>query len=221
MADGHGNTDGGNGVGASRPFAWAPPLAAAARSCCFFRRSVRFRLAERCDRCRSVWRPGIRHSVLTGQDLGTFRVASAARRASAMPAICVSRTSTGCPLFRRVAARTAASVAAALSKSKTRFSKSSFSKRANAVSSVCRRRSDGSKARPKCASNNVMLVIHTESAGWRSSHATMATSRNPGLNASALDTGIQCSSATTSKGAVLVPSVPKQNAAAQRFRLNL
>ena len=45
-----------------------------------------------------------------------------------------------------------------------RFSKSSFSKRANAVSSVCRRRPNGSNARPKRASNNVMLVIQRESA---------------------------------------------------------
>jgi hypothetical protein len=59
-------------------------------------------------------------------------------------------------------------VAAALSKSHTRFSKSFFSKRANAASSVYWRRRNGSNARLKRASNNVMLVIHTESAGWRS-----------------------------------------------------
>jgi hypothetical protein len=59
-------------------------------------------------------------------------VASVVRRARAIPAICVSRRSTGRPFFCRAAASDASSVAAALSKSNTRFSKSSCSKRANA-----------------------------------------------------------------------------------------
>ena len=106
----------------------------------------------------------------------TFRVANVAWRASAMPAIWVSRMSTDRPLFCRAAASDAASTAAALSKSKTRFSKSSRRSRSNSNSSFCRRRPDGSSARPKRASNNVMLVIQTDSAGCRSSHFTTAAS---------------------------------------------
>ena len=113
----------------------------------------------------------------------TFRVASVACRASAMPAICVSRMSTGRPFFCRAAAKDAASVAAALSKSNTRFSKSSFRRPTNAASSVCRRRPDGSNAMPKRTSNNVILVIQTDSAGWRSSHATTGASGTVRINA--------------------------------------
>src|SRR5262249_21055908 len=82
--------------------------------------------------------------------------------------------STGCPLFGRGGARKAGAVAAALSKSNTRFSRSSFRSCSNADSSACRRRPDGSKARAKRVSDNVMLVIQTDSAGWRSSHAATA-----------------------------------------------
>ena len=113
----------------------------------------------------------------------TFRVANVAWRASAIPAIWVSRMSTGRPLFCRAAASDAASVAAALSKSKTRFSKSSRRSRSNSNSSLCRRRPDGSSARPKRASNNVMLVIQTDLAGWRSSHLTTAASGTERISA--------------------------------------
>ena len=98
-----------------------------------------------------------------------FRVASVARRATAMPAICVFRMSIGRPAFCRSAAIDAASVAAALSKSNTRLSRSSFSNRPNAASSVCRRRPPGSSAKPRRVSKSLMLVIQIDSAGWLSS----------------------------------------------------
>jgi len=112
-----------------------------------------------------------------------FRVANVACRASAMPAIWVSRMSTDLPLFCRAAASDAASAAAALSKSKTRFSKSSRRSRSNSDSSFCRRRPEGSSARPKRASNNVMLVIQIDSAGCRSSHLTTAASGTARISA--------------------------------------
>ena len=104
--------------------------------------------------------------IFRSEKCRTFRVASVARRASAIPAICVSRMSTGRPSFRRAAANAAASVAAEISKSNTRFSRSSFSSRPNAASSAFRRRPDGNSAKPNSASNKVMLVIQTDLAGW-------------------------------------------------------
>jgi hypothetical protein len=83
--------------------------------------------------------------ILRSAKCCTFRVAKVACRASAIPAICVSRMSTGRPVFCRAAANDAAAVAAAVSKSNTRFSRSSCSSRSNADSSAWRRRPDGSK----------------------------------------------------------------------------
>ena len=121
--------------------------------------------------------------ILRSTKCRTFRVASAACRESAIPAIWVSRISTGRPLFCRTAARDAAAIAAALSKSNTRFSKSSFSRLSNADSRTCRRRPGGNNAKPKCASNNVMLVIQTDSAGCRSSHSITTASGVARINA--------------------------------------
>ena len=120
--------------------------------------------------------------ILRSAKWRTFRVASVARRASTIPAIWVSRISTGRPLFCRAAASDAAAVAAALSKSNTRSSRSSFSK-SNADSSACRRRPDGSKARPETRLEQSDAGIHTDSAGWRSSHATTAGSGPARINA--------------------------------------
>jgi hypothetical protein len=55
--------------------------------------------------------------------------------------------------------------------------------RANAASSVCRRRPAGSSARPRQASNTVMLVIQMDSAGCRSSQATTGASGAVRINA--------------------------------------
>jgi hypothetical protein len=121
--------------------------------------------------------------ILRSAKCCTFLVASVARRESAIPAIWVSRMSTGRPLFCRAAASDAAAVAAALSKSNTRFSKSSFSSWSNADSRACRRRPDGSNAKPKRVSNNVMLVIQTDSAGCRSSQPITTASGVARINA--------------------------------------
>ena len=120
------------------------------------------------DRTRLIMRSPAR--CLCAQNLLGHRLSAGskvARRASAIPAICVSRMSTGRPVFCRAAANDAAAVAAAVSKSNTRFSSSSCSSRSNADSSAWRCRPDGSKARPKRVSNTVMLVSQTECAGWR------------------------------------------------------
>jgi len=99
------------------------------------------------------------------------------------PEFWVNHMSTGCPIFRLAAASNAAAFAAALSKSNTRFSRSSFISWSKANSSACRLRPDGSNARPKRVSNKVMLVIQTDSAGCRSSHATTAGSGPTRINA--------------------------------------
>ena len=139
----------------------------------------------------------------------TLRVASVARRASAIPAICVSRISTGSPDFCRSAASEAASVAAELSKSKTRFSRSSWSSWANDTSSVCRRRPLGKRERPKRASKSVMLVIHIDSAGWRSSHATTRTSGACRINADStlVSRMINCGSPLIAQAVHATPAV--------------
>ena len=121
--------------------------------------------------------------ILRSAKCRMFRIASVARRASTIPAIWVSRISTGRPLSCRAAASDAAAFAAALSKSSTRFSSSSRSRSSNAASRTCRRRPAGSTAKPKRVSNNVMLVIQTESAGWRSSHSRTAASGTVRINA--------------------------------------
>jgi hypothetical protein len=136
----------------------------------------RLRLQPTSDR-RSV---GKGNHSLQGFTTGTessskcrvLRVARMARRASAMPAIWVSRKSTGRPDRCRSAANAAALCADALSKSRTRPSRSSARTFVKAVSISCRRRPGGNSAMPKWASKTDIAVIQTDWAGCRSSQAT-------------------------------------------------
>jgi len=158
------------------------------RRCAITTASVRLpgqRPSRRCyivaaDPTRCVQRTlacqGLTIGIFRSSKCLTFLVASVARRAKAIPAICVSRISTGRPDFCRLAARPAASTAALPSKSRTLLSRSSASTRSNAAATArCRLPLDIS-AIPKCASNSVMVVIQIDSAGCSSNHRTTIVS---------------------------------------------
>lgn len=93
-----------------------------------------------------------------------------------IPAICVSRVSTDIPLRCRVAANAPALVAAAVSKSRMRFSRSSSTSRRNSSTSARRFLPSGNRSRPNCSSKMVIDVVQTDSLGWRSSHRTTSGS---------------------------------------------
>ncbi len=112
-----------------------------------------------------------------------LRVATGAFRARAIPAICASRTSTALPTRWFRATTSPAATAAATSKERTRWSRSSFRTRSNAASR-CRRRRDGVRSsKPVRISNTVTDVVQIDSDGCASSQSTTTVSGSDRMSA--------------------------------------
>jgi len=141
-----------------------------------------FSTQRRCY-CPALIAQGSTTPVSKSSKCRTLRVATVARRASAMPAIRVSRTSTARPPARRRAARRPAASAAARSRDATRPAKSSCNNPSNAVSSPRRFRPSGMQLKPKRTSNALTAVVHTRSGACRSSQATTAASSGSRIKA--------------------------------------
>jgi hypothetical protein len=123
--------------------------------------------------------PCVRYYAVHGSIIATdrspkcfaFRVAIAARRADAMPAIRVSRTSIARPFRSRSAASAAAASAAARSNAQP-FPPGPAQEAHKAFSNFVRRRPCGIESKPKRISRTVTAVVQIDTDDCRSSHAT-------------------------------------------------
>ncbi len=112
-----------------------------------------------------------------------LRVATGAFRARAIPAIWASRISTASPARWRRATTSPAASAAATSKARTRWSRSSLRTRSKASSRRRRRREGVKSSKPVRISNTVTDVVQIDSDGWVSSQSTTAVSGSDRMSA--------------------------------------